>query len=879
MNFFSLVIFCYSTSLLAILQEKPAPCDKKAIGEHPNAIEIYADGPKILEWDELHIAPNEIVRFKQKQKEQRILIKVSSSKESEILGCLQSNCPIDLVNESGILIGDSALIDVEDFFISTIFLEDKDYCKQDFICSQKAGMGKITNLGSIQIKNGNVVMIGHSIDNQGEITAHKGSATLIATSGPSESLNQGKAIRNSGIIQAAYIALKTDCTSKEAIFSNGILEAPELISRVNCIRIAAEHGGCVIEGGLMAPGGCVEIDAGTVYLNEKAELNVSSKECCGEIQILNSTLLAINPGAKLLANTIEQGDGGSILLAAKQGLVFLGHAEASGGQSGGNGGAIHLSSQGSSFRFDPSTASLQASGPQGHPGTVIFDPKFVVISSEGTDPADGNTFDSNPTGSAIISPLALESILNSANLTIQANTDIIVMSPINSSSNNSLKLQAGRSIQLFNNVTLNGGDFLATINDGSAIFSDRDPGVASFRLNDLAIVSTLGGNIAIDVGIFGGIQEGEVRVNRATLNAGGGNIAITGFGRQDGQDEAFGIILEAQSIIQTSGAGTIVLRGKGGNGANYNGGIYLDKGSLITESGLLQLIGIGGGNGSGIICGGIFSSAMVQSTTNGSIVFQGSGGNGAHRNIGVWLYGGQVQAVDGDIILEGTGQGTGDMNYGIRLGANALCTISGLGSIALTGEAVTGINNNHGVSLDNSTLTTSTGGISISGTSNGSLNYNYGIRLENASSCTTAGTNGISLIGQNNGGSTLNSGLSISTSGVAIGSDYGNIQITGTSHGTDSLNQGVRVESGQIVSTGTGPSAATIHLTGTGSYGSDYCNGVAIVGSNTALTSIDGNIILEGTAHGSGQGNNAIAIDPESHLESTGSGMVIYIEH
>lgn len=877
MNIFSFAIFCYSAALLAILPKEPPSNDKIVIDKSLNTTEIHADGPKIFEWNDFHVAPNEIIRFVQKQKDDRIIIKVTSASATEILGSLESNCPIYFVNPAGFFIGNTATIDAEDFIASTILIEDEDFQKQDFIRSQKTSDGKIINLGSVQTKNGNIAMIARAIDNQGTIAAPLGAAVLLALSPVSEPQFPNESIQNSGIIEAASIKLKIDSPCEQAIFSNDVLQTQKATPPSSSIQITPQHGKCIIDGRLIAPAGCIEIDAKTVYLNSKAELNVSSQKCSGQIQIANSYTLDVDQGAKFLANTTEQGDGGTIFLAAKENLIFLGHAQACGGNRGGNGGTIHLCSEGSLFRIDPSTASFEASAPQGHPGMVIFDPKFVVISSEGTDPAEGNTFDSNPTGSTVISPLALESALSSANLTIQANTDILLMSPVDSSSNHSLTLQAGRSIQLFNNVTLNGGDFIAIINDGSAIISDRDPGVASFRLNDLARVSTLGGDITVDVGDFGGIQEGEVRFTRAALNAGGGNIAITGFGGQDGRDEAFGIILGEQSVIQTSAAGTIVLRGTGGNGANYNGGIYLDKGSLITESGLLQLIGVGGGNGGGIICGGIFSSAMIQSTNNGSILFQGSAGNGAHRNIGVWLYGGQVQAVDGNISLEGTGQGTGDMNYGIRLGVNSQCTISGMGSIALTGESLMGINNNHGTSLSNSTLTTSSGGISITGSSNGSLNCNYGIRLENASSCIVAGTQGISLTGQNNGGSTLNSGVSISTSGIAIASGYGNIQITGTSNGMDSLNQGVQVESGQIASTGTGPSAATIHLTGTGSYGADYCNGVAIIGSTTALTSIDGNITLEGTSHGSGQGNDPITVDPASHLECTGDGMVIYV--
>lgn len=46
----------------------------------------------------------------------------------------------------------------------------------------------------------------------------------------------------------------------------------------------------------------------------------------------------------------------------------------------------------------------------------------------------------------------------------------------------------------------------------------------------------------------------------------------------------------------------------------------------------------------------------------------------------------------------------------------------------------------------------------------------------------------------------------------------------------------------------------------------------------TVISSIDGNITLEGTAQGTGS-NQPLDIDPSSLIQTTGSGMIIYIEH
>jgi len=135
----------------------------------------------------------------------------------------------------------------------------------------------------------------------------------------------------------------------------------------------------------------------------------------------------------------------------------------------------------------------------------------------------------------------------------------------------------------------------------------------------------------------------------------------------------------------------------------------------------------------------------------------------------------------------------------------------------------------------------------------------------------------------------------IATQGGNIAIDvghFGGSQVGEINIANGTLNQGIRFESGQIVSTGTGAGSANIHLTGVGGMGTDFCNGVAVQGSGgittdgggtilygTVIISIDGNIILEGTARGSGQGNQALDIDPSSLIETTGSGTITYIEH
>lgn len=896
---FSIPFFVCWSSLYALPTGGQVVLGEAAWSASSDALQIQANGKAILQWDGFDVACHEAIHFFQAEKQYPILNRVASSNASEILGTIHSNCPIYLINPNGVVVGTTAVLNTAGFIASTADLSNDSFWTGDSLFFQELGAGSIVNLGKIEASTGDVCLIARSLSNQGEISAEQGLVLLAASEvmlNPETKQSvfiRGKEqergeICNQGTIRALATELKTQSPYEKAICHQGLIEASKTAHSNGCIYLVAEGGTCVLDAPLTAEGGAIEISAETVHLTQNALLDVSSEKGGGSIQITEVQALLADRGSRFFADAKEFGDGGLIELAAKQDLRFYGQAQACGGTLGGDGGSIHLSSYGPSFHTDPQVSAI---APSGNSGTVVFDPMYITISSDGMDPATGNTFSSNPTGTATISGASLGAALDAANVVLQANTDIVFQDPVAATTlGNSLTLQAGRSIQISSDVTLNGGAFDATINDSGAVAADRASGIASFQLDSGNTIATQGGAINLIVGTFNSLQEGEVYID-GTMDAGGGNISIAGFAGQDTADYAFGIQTTTTSLIQTSGTGTLTLQGIGGSGTNYNAGVYLG-GNLQTDTGLLQITGTGGGNGTGNGNVGIFLNAKVDTTSSGPIVFNGTAGSGVSGNMGIYLSQGEISTVNGNITLQGTGAGTGGLNFGIRLESDAQCISSGSGVIALTGTSGNGKNNNHGVILSGGTLSANTGSISITGTGRGAQSYNYGIRLESDSQCISTGTATITLNGQNSSGINGNAGVSISTMGEAITSGYGNVQITGTSSGTGYLNQGVRLEAGQLVSTGTGAGAANIHLTGTGSVGTDYCNGVAVQGAGysvtsggttsffgTVITSVDGNIILEGTGQGTGMGNQALDIDPASLLQTTGTGTISYIQH
>lgn len=801
-------------------------------------LDVYAQGKAVISWDRFDIQAGEQVRFSQAQKGQAVLNRVRGGEASQILGQLDANCPIYLINPQGVFLGASAQIRTAGFLASTADVDD------ETLHVGLLGEGAIVNLGSIEAIEGDILLIARQIDNQGHLHA-EGHVTLITTEAVlSPGSNDQVFLRISNPDQ-----LMTGSSYAQAISHSGTISAMRRVEEAGRVRLIAPSGCCVVGGAVTAAGGAVSVEASQIRVEPSAEISVCT----------------------------DQGSGGTISLVAKDSLEFYGFANA----RGANGGDIHFSSHGSGFQIaeDRPIVDTRPLHEGGSMGTFILDPKFVTIIDTGTDPATGNAFATDPSATVSISGAALGMAIDAANVVIQANTDIDFQDLVVASTlGNGLTLQAGRSISLSGSLTLNGGAFSASINDAGAIVGERDAGLAVFAMGGGELLTT-GGDVTIDVGNFGGVYEGEISLQGSLIDAGGGDVSVTGWGRQDVSNNAFGVYVGGGMQLHTSGAGQILLNGTGGNGENLNVGVYLgsDQMGLQVENGQIHLIGQGGGNGLGNGNAGVFIGGMLTSTGTGEILVNGTGGNGVHFNMGMILSGAQLTTGDGNISLNGQGAGTGAMNFGVRFETGAQCVSTGTGEIALMGISGNGKNNNHGVIISGGILSAKDGLINIQGQGQGSMNFNYGIRLETEAFCQSTGTALITLTGHNLTGDAYNAGVSISCQGVAITSEHGDIQVTGTSDATGILNEGIRIESGQVLSTGAGVGSANVNLVGVSGTGSENCNGVDVQGDSSEVSAIDGNIVVEGTARGlSGM---PILVYPPEQVNTTGMGTVTYIEH
>lgn len=152
-----------------------------AIATQGNVLTVTNSPGTVINWQGFSIASQEITRFLQQSAASAVLNRVVGVNPSTILGALQSNGRVFLINPNGITIGQGATIDVAGFLASTLNLSDADFLAGRYRFSDTAGTGTVVNQGTITTPAGGMVyLVGQNVENQGVIKSPNGEILLAA---------------------------------------------------------------------------------------------------------------------------------------------------------------------------------------------------------------------------------------------------------------------------------------------------------------------------------------------------------------------------------------------------------------------------------------------------------------------------------------------------------------------------------------------------------------------------------------------------------------------------------------------------------------------------------------------------------------------------
>ena len=282
-------------------------------------LNVQASNGAIINWQKFSIGAGETTRFLQPSASSSVLNRVVGADMSSILGQLQGNGRVFLINPQGIVIGAGARIDTNSFIASTLDLSDADFLagKLRFFAGSNAG----------------------SIRNAGVISAGPGGR--IALIAPD--------IENSGIIQA---------TGGQILLAAGRrLEISSLDFEGVTFEVQAPADSVLNLGKLLADNGAVQVFAGSLRHSGEIRANRMVQDADGSIRLSGSNEVTLTSDSSTRSDGLF---GGSIVVQSREGTTRVaGQVSATG--SDGKGGQIQLLGQ----RVAVDHATVDASGRTG----------------------------------------------------------------------------------------------------------------------------------------------------------------------------------------------------------------------------------------------------------------------------------------------------------------------------------------------------------------------------------------------------------------------------------------------------------------------------------------------------------------------------------
>jgi filamentous hemagglutinin family protein len=259
---------------------------KGAIFQQGSAMEITTGHQTIIDWKSFSIEAAESVKFIQPAVSSAVLNQVSGSEMSRLMGLLQANGKVYLINPNGILIGPDAVINTASFIASTFPVGHETFLTEGDLLFEGDSTASIVHLGNIQSPQGMVALFAHKIDNQGKIAAETVSLgashqILLKPDGNTLLLIRPEipadGIENGGTIEALQAYIQSNGSGALGVNHTGQIK-PLIITQENGkVFLRAEKGPLKIAGTVDSPlieatGETFDIGKGALLRGEKIQL-------------------------------------------------------------------------------------------------------------------------------------------------------------------------------------------------------------------------------------------------------------------------------------------------------------------------------------------------------------------------------------------------------------------------------------------------------------------------------------------------------------------------------------------------------------------------------------------------------------------------------
>ena len=396
-----LLAACYSATGNAAPTLPQVVAGQATFNQQGKVFSITNTPGAIINWQSFNIGAGEVTRFIQQGADSAVLNRVLGQDPTKILGALQSNGKVFLINPNGILFGQGARVDVNGLVASTLNISDADFQAGRKRFQAGAVAGTVRNEGTIATPSGGqVFLIAPHVENTGLITAPNGdvilaaghSVQLVDSNDPDlrvelaaptgQAINLGQVIAQGGRI-GIYGAL---------VNQRGVVNADSAVMGANGrVVLKASRAVALDAGSVTRAAGSAGVDGGTVQvLGEQvnvaagASVDASGRNggtvlVGGDWQGGGSAMRAQNTGVAhgaVIRADGSAGNGGKVVLWSDGATTAHGTVSARGSVAG---GAVETS--GHVLNVDG--IAVDASGANGRNGTWLLDPYDIEVVAGG----------------------------------------------------------------------------------------------------------------------------------------------------------------------------------------------------------------------------------------------------------------------------------------------------------------------------------------------------------------------------------------------------------------------------------------------------------------------------------------------------------------
>ncbi|HEX5363508.1 MAG TPA: caspase family protein [Gallionella sp.] len=665
-----------------------------------NTLTVTNTPGAIVNWQQFNIGAGQTTQFIQQSAQSSVLNRVIGPDPSQILGILQSNGRVYLINPSGILFGAGAVVDVGGLIASTLNITNADFLMNRMSFNGNSGTS-VVNQGTITTPfGGSVYLIGNNVSNEGVITTPQGAVVLAAgnsvsmvntvtphvsvtVSAPAggQAVNLGQVTAQGGSINIyASLIKQQGLLSADSASVNA--QGQIVLSASQTVEVAA--GSSTSAANSNGVGGTVQILGNQV--NVAGAVDASGSAGGGTIlvggdfqgknaAVQNAANTTVASTATLKADALVNGNGGKVVVWADGTTSYNGAITAKGGALGGNGGNVEVSGKGV-LDFKGTVNTL---APNGTGGSLLLDPFALCISSTACAYWDVVT-GTYTSPSSSMTGLTLKALVAANGATTVRTSgyggghllvsDSIVFTPGELSGGKTLTLQADNGELAFRNTTIDatGGSGALNLN----LISTGHPAYGGWIGIDSSTIMTNGGNIYINAP--GGVSIGTGYVNgptaASTVATAGGNISIVAANVEVGSPWSTGTNISTgngnvsitTNAVFGGGNSASILAGKsmvvyGGTAVNWG------TGSLVVN-GVTDPIS----SGAGALT--IPSNQYWGANTNGALPLSSFAGNFSGTSIVDPMAGGGTMTwsitvnATGQVTMTGSGPNTNNQGIG-----------------------------------------------------------------------------------------------------------------------------------------------------------------------------------------------------------------------